>query len=165
MPCPSNKLHQKRQVRDPTPKDDWKGSMKFTKISDGYLVRCEIGDEIISSLTEFAAQNKIHSGTIIGIGALLHPELGFYDVHTRSYIRKKFEGDYELVGLSGNFARLGNDTILHCHAAFSDKEFQVIGGHLFSAGVAVTGEFYIRPGEVTIDRGPDPITGLNLIKN
>jgi hypothetical protein len=139
--------------------------MKSTKTADGFLVRCEIGDEVVSTLIKFAAENGIHSGTIIGIGALLDPELGFYDIHTKTYVRRKFEGDYELVGLSGNFARLGADTIMHCHAAFSDTEFRVIGGHLFSAGVAVTGEFYIRPGGVTIERGPDPITGLNLIKN
>ncbi|OGC90863.1 MAG: hypothetical protein A2W25_13100 [candidate division Zixibacteria bacterium RBG_16_53_22] len=139
--------------------------MKSTRIADGFLVRCEIGDEVVSTLTRFAAAMEIHSGTIMGIGALKDPELGFYDIHNRKYIRSKFEGDYELVGLSGNFARLGDDTILHCHAAFSDTQFRVIGGHLFSADVAVTGEFYIRPGGAEIARAPDPETGLNLIKN
>lgn len=138
--------------------------MKSTKIQDGYLVRCEIGDEVISILTKFAAENDIHSGTVIGIGALLDPELGYYDVHKKEYIRRKFEGDYELVGLSGNFACMGDKTILHCHAVFSDPEFRVIGGHLFSAGVAITGEFYIRPGGITIERAPDSYTGLNLIR-
>jgi hypothetical protein len=139
--------------------------MKGTKTADGFLVRCEIGDEVVSALTRFAAEMGIHSGTIMGIGALKDPELGFYDIHTRTYIRRKFEGDYELVGLSGNFALLDENIILHCHAAFSDTEFRVIGGHLFSAGVAVTGEFYIRPGGTEIKRAPDPVTGLNLIKN
>jgi predicted DNA-binding protein with PD1-like motif len=137
--------------------------MKSSKTDDGFMVRCEIGDEVVSSLTKFAVEQSIHSGTIIGIGALQDPELGFYDVHTKSYIRRRFDGDYELVGFTGNFARLGNDAILHCHATFSDAEFRVIGGHLFSAGVAVTGEFYVRPGGVEIARGPDPITGLNLL--
>lgn len=139
--------------------------MRSTKLADGYLVRCEIGDEVVSAITKFAAEKGIHSGTVIDIGALQDPELGFYDIHKKEYIKRKFEGDYELVGLSGNFARFGNDTILHCHAAFSDTEFRLIGGHLFSAGVAVTGEFYIRPGGIVIERGPDPKTGLNLIKN
>ena len=140
-------------------------SMKNTKLPDGFLVRCEIGDEVVSTLARFAAENGIHSGTVTGIGALKDPELGYYDVHKKEYIRRKFAGDYELVGLSGNFARFGNDTILHCHAAFSDTQFKVIGGHLFSAGVAVTGEFYIRPSTVEIERAPDSSTGLNLINN
>jgi predicted DNA-binding protein with PD1-like motif len=137
--------------------------MQFVKTSDGYMVRCEIGDEVIGVLTKFAAEHNIHSGSIIGIGALLDPELGYYDIHTKSYTRKKFSGDFELVGLSGNFAKIGDTTIMHCHAAFSDAEFRVIGGHLFSAGVAVTGEFYIRPGGITVERAPDAITGLNLM--
>ena len=138
--------------------------MQYAKTSDGFMVRCEIGDEVIATLTKFAADHKIHSGSIIGIGALLNPELGYYDIHTRTYTRKKFDGDYELVSLTGNFARMGETTIMHCHAAFSDIEFRVIGGHLFSAEVAVTGEFYIRAGGTTIQRAPDPLTGLNLMK-
>ena len=137
--------------------------MQYAKTSDGFMVRCEIGDEVITTLSKFATDNKIHSGSITGIGALLNPELGYYDIHTKSYIRKKFDGDFELVSLTGNFARMGQNTILHCHAAFSDSQFRVIGGHLFSAEVAVTGEFYIRPGGITIERGPDPKTGLNLM--
>ena len=138
--------------------------MQSVKTADGFLVRCEIGDEVISTLAKFASENGIQSGTILGIGALKDPELGFYDFHNKKYIRRKFDGDYELVGLTGNFARLGSDTILHCHATFSDTEFRVIGGHVFSAGVAVTGEFYIRPAGIIVERGPDPMTGLNLIK-
>ena len=139
--------------------------MRSIKISDGYLVRCDIGDEVVATLVKFASDNKIHSGTIIGLGALRDPELGFYDIHKKVYIKRKFDGDYELVGLTGNFALLGKDTIMHCHAAFSDTEFRVIGGHLFSAHVAVTGEFYIRPGGIEINRAPDSLTGLNLIKS
>jgi uncharacterized protein len=138
--------------------------MQYAKTADGFMVRCEIGDEVIATLTKFAADHNIHSGSIIGIGALLNPELGYYDIHTKSYTRKKFEGDYELVSLSGNFARMGENTILHCHAAFSDIEFRVIGGHLFAADVAVTGEFYIRPGGINVERAPDAVTGLNLMK-
>jgi|WetSurMetagenome_2_1015567.scaffolds.fasta_scaffold261145_1 uncharacterized protein len=137
--------------------------MQYAKTSDGFMIRCEIGDEVISTLTKFAADHKIYSGSVIGIGALKDPELGYYDLHTKTYTRKKFDGDYELIGLSGNLARMGENTILHCHAAFSDSEFRMIGGHLFSAGVAVTGEFYLRPGGVTIERASDPLTGLNLM--
>lgn len=137
--------------------------MQYANTSDGFMIRCEIGDEVIATLTKFAIDNKIYSGSVIGIGALLNPELGYYDIHTKTYTRKKFDGDYELVSLTGNLARMGDNLILHCHAAFSDAEFKVIGGHLFAAGVAVTGEFYLRPGGVTIERAPDSLTGLNLM--
>jgi predicted DNA-binding protein with PD1-like motif len=138
--------------------------MKSVKLSDGYLVRCDIGDEIFSTLTKFAAENGIHSGSIIGIGVLKDPVLGFYDLEKKKYIQREFRGEFELAGLSGNFSRLGTDTILHCHVALSDREFKLIGGHLFQAKVGVTTEFHIKPGGVEVTRAHDPEIGLNLIK-
>ena len=138
--------------------------MKYTKTNDGFVVRCEIGDEVVAELVRFAAEHKIHSGTVLGIGALKEPELGYYNIDTKEYVKRKFDGDWELAGLSGNFAKKGSDTILHAHAVFSNDKFQTIGGHLFSALVAVTGEFYIWTGGVEIERGPDSATGLNLMK-
>jgi len=138
--------------------------MKSTKVNDGYLIRCDIGDEIIARLKAFAAENKIYSGTILGIGSIKDPELGYYDIEKKEYIKKRFEGDYELLSLAGNFARLGNEIILHSHVSLSDAQFQVIGGHLFQAHVAVTTEFYIYPGGIELNRGLDDVTGLNLLK-
>ena len=138
--------------------------MKFAKTNDGFVVRCEIGDEVISSLIKFAKEQRIYSGTVIGIGALKDPELGYYNLEKKEYVKRKFHGDWELAGLSGNFARKDSEIVLHAHAVFSDDQFQTIGGHLFSAQVAVTGEFYIKPGGVEIVRALDNATGLNLMK-
>jgi predicted DNA-binding protein with PD1-like motif len=138
--------------------------MERRKIDNGYMVRCDIGDEVVSAMTAFAAENNIHSGTISGIGAVKDVVLGYFDLSKKEYIRREFDGVYELLSLNGNFARLDDDTILHCHAVISDIDFNVFGGHLFSGVIAVTGEFYIRPGSVEINRGPDKNTGLNLIR-
>ena len=138
--------------------------MKSIKVNDSFLIRCDIGDEIVACLKAFAAENKIYSGTILGIGSIKDPELGYYDIEKKEYIKKQFEGDYELLSLAGNFSRLGNEIVLHCHVSVSDAQFHVIGGHLFHAQVAVTTEFYIRPGGVELNRGLDDITGLNLLK-
>jgi len=128
------------------------------------MVRCDIGDEIVSTLTKFAYEKGINSGTITGIGALKNPVLGYFDLPKREYLKKEFEGNYELLNLTGNFAKIDSDIILHCHAVISDADFNVFGGHLFEAEVAVTGEFYIYPGDVAVRRGHDEMTGLNLIK-
>jgi predicted DNA-binding protein with PD1-like motif len=138
--------------------------MESKKITDGYLVRCDIDDEVVSALTKFAADNKISSGTVIGIGALKDIVLGYFDLAKKEYLRKEFYGIYELLSLSGNFARMDSEIVLHCHAVISDSEFNVIGGHLFSGLIAVTGEFYVRPGKVEITRERNELTGLNLIK-
>lgn len=138
--------------------------MEKRKIKDGYIVRCDIGDEVVSTLARFAAEDNIESGTVMGIGAVKEVILGYFDLSSKEYVRKEFDGVYELLSLSGNFARLDSETILHCHAVISDRHFQVSGGHLFSGVIAITGEFYIRPGGAKIERGPDDATGLKLIK-
>jgi len=138
--------------------------MQSVKIQNGFLVRCDIGDEIVSVLTQFVSDNGITSGTITGIGAVKDPILGYFDLPTGEYLRKEFDGNYELLNLTGNFARLDSGIILHCHAIISDRECVVFGGHLFRGEIAVTGEFYIYPGGIEVNRGPDDKTGLNLIK-
>jgi predicted DNA-binding protein with PD1-like motif len=138
--------------------------MQFAKIQNGFLVRCDIGDEIVSVLTQFASDNGITSGTVTGIGAVKDPILGYFDLLTKEYLRKEFNGNFELLNLTGNFARLDSGVILHCHAAISDVNCVVFGGHLFRGEIAITGEFYIYPGDIEVRRGPDEATGLNLIK-
>jgi predicted DNA-binding protein with PD1-like motif len=138
--------------------------MKSKKIKDGYIVRCDIGDEVVSTLARFAADNNIESGTVIGIGAIKEVVLGYFDLSRKEYLQKKCDGIHELLSLSGNFARLDAETILHCHAVISDQDFRVSGGHLFSGVIAVTGEFYIWPGGVKIERAADNATGLKLIR-
>lgn len=138
--------------------------MQFAKIQNGFLVRCDIGDEVVSILTRFAYEKDISSGTIIGVGALKNPVLGYFDLSKKEYLKKEFEGNFELLNLTGNFAKINSDIILHCHATVSDADCNVFGGHLFKGEIAVTGEFYIYPGDIAVRRGPDETTGLNLIK-
>ena len=138
--------------------------MQFTEIKNGFLVRCDIGDEVVATLTRFAYEKDIGSGTVTGIGALKNPTLGYFDLERGEYLKKEFKGVFELLKLSGNFARLNSDIILHCHATISDADFNVYGGHLFGAEIGVTGEFYVYPGGTVVNRGPDETTGLNLIK-
>ncbi len=138
--------------------------MKSIKLNDTYLVRCDIGDEIVSTLKIFARENGIFSGTVFGIGSIKDPELGYYDIHKKEYLKRQYKGDYELLGMTGNFARFGDEAALHAHVTLSDSNFNAIGGHLFRADVAVTTEFFIRPGGLELHRALDNTTGLNLLK-
>ena len=63
--------------------------MQFAKIQNGFLVRCDIGDEVVSILTRFAYEKDISSGTIIGVGALKNPVLGYFDLSKKEYLTKQ----------------------------------------------------------------------------
>jgi predicted DNA-binding protein with PD1-like motif len=46
--------------------------------------------------------------------------------------------------MDGNISFLDNALFVHLHTSLSDDKFQVIGGHLFNATVAVTAECWIE---------------------
>ena len=138
--------------------------MKFKKTDNGFIVRCDIGEEVISTLTGFAEEQGISSGSVTGIGVLKDVVLGYYDEQGKEYLKKLFSGNFELLNLTGNFTKLESNCFVHCHATISDVECNAFGGHLFEGTIGITGEFYITPGGVEANRGPDGTTGLNLIK-
>jgi predicted DNA-binding protein with PD1-like motif len=115
--------------------------MQSRKEKSGYILVLEKGEEIRAALLEWAKKEKIEGAYFWGIGAVTNVELGAYSPGKDEYLRKKFTGTYELLSVSGD---INNDGV-HAHLAMSGEDFAAIGGHLFSATIAVTGEFFIMP--------------------
>lgn len=137
--------------------------MLVAKIEDKYLVRLDRGEEVLSTLNSICIKNNIIAGKISGIGAVCDVSLGFYDVSTKVYDSKKFDGEFELLSLSGNISYLDGEPFTHLHVTMSDAKYQVFGGHLFEATIAVTGEIWIVPAEIKVDRLKNDEIGLNLM--
>jgi uncharacterized protein len=110
------------------------------------LVVLDKDQPLVSTLTEIVTREKILGGHVTGIGAIKDVELGFYHLHRRDYHRQTFSnGDFELIALNGNISLKDGAPYVHVHTAIGDDRFQVFGGHLFEAKVAVTAEIYISP--------------------
>ena len=137
--------------------------MEFRQIENGFLLRLEKDEKILESLNEFALEQKIPSGFVYGIGAIKEVELGYFHGATKEYQRRTLEGEYELVSLKGNLSYLQGKPIFHIHVAVAGQDFQLLGGHLFEAKVAVTVEIHFVMNYDVIERQFDPETGLNLL--
>ncbi|KPL04631.1 MAG: hypothetical protein AMJ90_00250 [candidate division Zixibacteria bacterium SM23_73_2] len=137
--------------------------MFYKKIPNGYIVRLEAGEEVISSLSEFAKKEKILGGFLFGLGAIKDATLGYFDVKNREYIKKTFDDEYEISSLVGDIYYFEGKPDVHAHVTLSGRDFKVIGGHLFSATVTGTGEFFICVSSDMLQRKKDPQTGLNLL--
>ncbi|MFW9997820.1 MAG: PPC domain-containing DNA-binding protein [Candidatus Odinarchaeota archaeon] len=125
------------------------------------MVKIEPGEDIIIKLTELG--QFLDSAFFTGIGALRSAALGYFD--GTEYLRKEFvhpEYGYELLSLVGNITKLEENTVVHCHAQLSDRDYQVFGGHLFEGIVSVTAEIAVVPIAPAIQREKDARTGLNL---
>ncbi len=138
--------------------------MDFIKDNDIYFIRLEKDEDLFSTLEEFAAEEKLLSAHISGIGALKDVELGFYHLDKKHYDRKVFPDEAELLSLDGNLCVFENKPFFHIHTVLGGADFNCYGGHLFSAKVAVTCEINLRPFNREITRIHNCDIGLNLLK-
>jgi predicted DNA-binding protein with PD1-like motif len=138
----------------------------MTHSFDGYnyLVRLEKGERLSEALEQFFAESKIEGAWVSGLGAASDVELGFFQLNSKDYKRRKFGSMMEIVSLTGNLARDDKGKIMfHLHGAFADDDFQTIGGHVkdFIAGATV--ELFIHRSYKPMQRKFNDETGLQLL--
>lgn len=137
--------------------------MRFRKIENGYFLRLEKGEEVVSSIVQFAAKEKIASGAFFGLGAINKIDLGYYNLEQRKYEKEHFAEDMEVGNITGNIASLEGKPFVHMHVTVSGKDLKAFTGHLFSAEVALTLEIFVFTSSARIERKMDPEIGLNLL--
>ena len=136
--------------------------MNYKVEKNKVLVSLEKGDEILDSIYTVIKEANIKFGWINGIGAAENIILGAYPSKIKRYIKKKFEGEFELTNVMGNITTKNKEPFVHIHANISDEECNAFGGHLFSATIAVTGEFIIFLSDCIVNRKETPDIGLYL---
>jgi hypothetical protein len=138
-----------------------------TDIKEIFIARVPFCSELMSEIKSFAKKQNITLGEISGIGAVSSITLAYYNQEKRVYIDKSFEGDFEIVNLTGNISIKDDEPFAHIHITLSNSEFGVIAGHLIEAKVFAC-ELNIKSFEGKISRAFDDETGLflwNLSKN
>ena len=88
-----------------------------------YAIRLQPNQDLKVSLEDFARENQIKAGVVLScVGSLNCATLRMADEN----IIKTFTKKYEIVSLVGTFSADG----CHLHISLSDKDGNVIGGHL-----------------------------------
>ena len=132
------------------------------KCGDTYVLRLEIGEEIVSEIKDFCARNNLFCAEVSGIGAVSEATLGFYNVRSKEYSKTVIEGPLEMVSLLGSVTQKDGEPYLHLHASFSGKDCNCLGGHLNSAVIGVTGEIFLRKIDGVINRKLQEDIGINI---
>lgn len=139
--------------------------MQYKKIGSKYLLRVDKGEEIIASITKLCKDETIKLGAVSGIGAAEKVVLGIYNVATRKFHPREFNGPYEIASLTGNITEMDGEAHLHIHSVIGDREMKAFAGHLKEAVVGGTAEIMIVPSEGKVGRKLDKeVTGLNLLR-
>ncbi|MBS4015359.1 MAG: DUF296 domain-containing protein [Candidatus Latescibacteria bacterium] len=137
--------------------------MQYLKIKNGYVVKLEINEEIMTTLKDFVIDKKIKSAFLFGIGTGKELTLGYYDSKKKMYHKRAFVEEYEFASMNGNISYLSSDPIIHIHCTISPENFITYAGHLFSGKVAATCEITIMTIEKKLQRKADAKLGLNLL--
>lgn len=136
--------------------------MKVKKIDNTYVLRLEIGDEIIQSIKTLCKQEGITAGTVQGIGATDCIDIGYYSLESKKYHTVNFNEQFEIISLTGNISVKDNEPYLHLHGAFSRADYSVVAGHLNSAVISITAEIFVTSLNATLYRAVSAETGLNI---
>ena len=94
--------------------------MDYRKFNDKYVLRLEKGEEVIFKIKELAEKEKISLAEITGLGAASLVEIGVFNVNTKEYKTKVFEGMFEITSLVGNVTLKEND--VYDSLNFSSKD-------------------------------------------
>ncbi|HIA91999.1 TPA: DNA-binding protein [Candidatus Saccharibacteria bacterium] len=137
--------------------------MKSTQTPTGWMIRLELGEELVQKLTEFCEQNSVEAGWISGIGGATKARVGYYNLSRKKYIFRSVKDVRELVSLQGNVSRIGDKVALHLHGVVTDSNNKPRGGHINELIVGGTCEVYIQTFDKSLQRQIDPEIGLPLL--
>jgi uncharacterized protein len=130
-----------------------------------FLAVLSTGDEVMSSLQQFAKAENLSAAQITALGALQDAELFFFDWETKEYLPIPVSEQTEVAALVGDIA-LDADGVptLHIHVVLGRRDGSALAGHLSKGRVRPTLEVVITETPAHLHRRKDPKTGLALIR-
>jgi predicted DNA-binding protein with PD1-like motif len=130
-----------------------------------YAVILETGEEMLSSLKQFANSAHLAGSSFKAIGALSRVELGWFNWETKKYQPAvKLDEQVELLSLIGDIALQDGKPQVHAHLVVGRADGTAHGGHLLSAIVRPTCELIITENPGHLQKEMDPESGIALIR-
>ncbi len=129
-----------------------------------FVLVLDTGDEVVSSLEAFAAEQRLEASRITAIGAFRRATLGYFDWDRKDYQRIAFDEQMEVLSMVGDFAPHEGKPKLHAHVVLGRRDASTCGGHLLDAIARPTLEVIVTDAPAHLRRERDPETGLALIK-
>jgi predicted DNA-binding protein with PD1-like motif len=134
----------------------------FKKI---HVFRVKPGQELLDSISRYCQENRVSSGTIIGIiGSVENAKLNFLKALPGKYDSVDYSGPLEIVCAQGSVALKDDTLIIHIHIQLSGQDI-CSGGHLAGATIFSTAEVTIGELDYQLCRQMDSYTGLNELVN
>lgn len=121
------------------------------------------GDEVISTLQQFARDHNLTASRFSAIGALQSAVLGYFAWERKDYERIPVDEQVEVLSLNGDIALDGDEPKVHAHAVLGRRDGSTVGGHVLEARVRPTLEVILVESPGYLRKTCDRETGLALI--
>ena len=139
--------------------------MEYRKFPQGYVLRLDPGEEIVSCLTQLVAKEDIQLASVSALGAANDVTIGIFNTVEKQYYSQRYQGDYEISALVGNVTRKEGEPYLHLHITIGNPVTgQVHAGHLTSAVISATLELFLQVWDGQVGRKFSDQVGLNLFE-
>ncbi len=122
------------------------------------------GDEVVSGLTRFAAEQRLGGSRFTAIGAFSDVSLGYFDRERKDYRKVPVDEQVEVLVLAGDIALRDSRPQVHAHVVIGKADGTAHGGHLLEAHVWPTLELILVESPRHLQRKFDEETGLALIR-
>lgn len=129
-----------------------------------YAVILSSGDEVMETLTRFAAEADLDAASFKAIGAFERATLAFFDWERKEYLPIAVEEQVEVASLTGDIAiDPDRKPALHIHAVLGRRDGTAVAGHLQKAFVRPTLEVILTEAPTYLKKQLDPEIGIALI--
>jgi predicted DNA-binding protein with PD1-like motif len=129
-----------------------------------YALIFEKGDEVMSTLLDFAKARRLGASRLTAIGAFSDVTLGYFNWESKDYKKLPFREQVEVLSLIGDIALKESEPSVHVHAVVGRSDGTTLGGHLVEAHVRPTLEVILVESPAHLRKEIDPETGLALIR-
>jgi predicted DNA-binding protein with PD1-like motif len=142
--------------------------MKATLLNDHgglrtFVLVLATGDEAISAVSSFAADNHLGASHFTAIGAFARVVVAYFDWQTKQYRRVSIAEQVEILSLIGDITIEHGEPAVHAHVVVGESDATVSGGHLVEGVVRPTLEIVLTETPAYLRRRLDPESGLALI--
>ncbi|HWD35492.1 MAG TPA: PPC domain-containing DNA-binding protein, partial [Casimicrobiaceae bacterium] len=98
----------------------------------------DVGDEVVSTLTQFASLHQLTAARFTAIGAFSEATLGYFDAGKKAYEKIPVREQVEVLSLIGDVALDRGQPKIHAHVVVGKRDGSAHGGHLLEARVRPT---------------------------
>lgn len=138
--------------------------MEYRRFHNTIVARIDKNEEILEQIKEIALKENIKLANINALGATNNFTVGVFKTEEKKYYANSFQGNFEIVSLTGTINTMNGEFYTHIHMSAGDEKGHVFGGHLNKAIVSATCEMIIQIIDGEVDRYFDEEIGLNLFQ-